>query len=132
MGAMDRRRISSAAARARVGFFILAVWVSMLFISFTSAYVKVQRPAQPEPEYKSIGKGLIPVDLPVSLLVVNTVLLLGSSVTIEFAGGRWRSRWLWPGERIPGITIGREKTTFGLALRPRWEWLSSLGNGWLG
>ena len=94
--------------RARVGFFILAVWVSMLFISFTSAYVVRKDLPSLNQNTNQLGKDWIPVDLPVSLLVVNTVLLIGSSVTIEFARRKVAQRMaLAPVGAIPGIAIGR-------------------------
>jgi len=103
--------------RARVGFFILAVWVSMLFISFTSAYVVRKDLPSLNQNTNQLGKDWIPVDLPVSLLVVNTVLLVGSSVTIEFARRKVAQRMaLAPVGAIPGIAIGREKTNLWLGI----------------
>ncbi|HSS99230.1 MAG TPA: cytochrome c oxidase subunit 3 [Terriglobales bacterium] len=103
--------------RARVGFFILAVWVSMLFISFTSAYVVRKDLPSLNQITNQMGKDWIPVDLPVSMLVVNTILLLGSSLTIELARRKVAQQMaLAPVGAIPGITIGREKTNLWLGI----------------
>ena len=102
--------------RARVGFFILAVWVSMLFISFTSAYVVRKDLPSLNQNTNQMGKDWIPVDLPVSMLLVNTILLLGS-VTIEFARRKVAQQMaLAPVGSIPGIALGEEKTNLWLGI----------------
>lgn len=103
--------------RARVGFFILMVWVMMLFVSFTSAYVVRKDLPSLNQNTNQMGKDWIEVNLPVQLLVVNTILLLASSLTIELARRKIAQQMaLAPVGAIPGVAIGREKTNLWLVI----------------
>ncbi len=103
--------------RARVGFFILAVWVSMLFISFTSAYVVRKDLPSLNQNTNQLLKDWIEVNLPIQLLLVNTLVLLGSSVTMEFARRKIAQQMaLAPVGSIPGIAIGKDKTNIWLGI----------------
>lgn len=98
--------------RARLGFFILMVWVVMLFVSFTSAYVVRKGLPSLNQNTNQFGLDWIEVNLPIQLLLVNTVLLLASSVTMEFARRKIAQQVaLAPVGSIPGVAIGREKTS---------------------
>ena len=67
--AMERQWISPdftrRLRRARVGFFILIVWVSMLFVSFTSAYVVRKGMPSLNQNTNQMGIDWIQVNLPV-------------------------------------------------------------------
>ena len=103
--------------RARLGFVILAVWVSMLFISFTSAYVVRKDLPSLNQNTNQLLKDWIPINLPVQLLLVNTFVLLASSVTMELARRKMAQQVaLAPVGSIPGVAIGREKTNFWLLI----------------
>jgi cytochrome c oxidase subunit 3 len=98
--------------RARLGFVILAVWVSMLFVSFTSAYIVRKGLPSLNQNTDQLRIDWIPVDLPLQLLLINTALLLASSVTMEFARrGIARQVALAPVGSIPGVAIGRQRTS---------------------
>lgn len=103
--------------RARVGFFILMVWVVMLFVSFTSAYVVRKGMPSLNQNTNQLGIDWIQVNLPVRLLVVNTILLLASSVTIELARRKIAQQMaLVPVGSIPGVAIGGEKTNLWVVI----------------
>jgi cytochrome c oxidase subunit 3 len=70
--------------RARLGLLVALTPVLMLFVSFTSAYVVRQGLPTLDPGTNQLVRDWIPVKLPV-LLVVNTCVLLLSSVGMELA-----------------------------------------------
>lgn len=98
--------------RARLGLFVLMVPIVMLFVSFTSAYVVRKGVPSINEHSGQLVRDWIEVNLPLGLLLVNTCLLLASSVTMEFARRKTAQRAaLVPVESIPGIVVGQEKTT---------------------
>lgn len=70
--------------RARLGLLVALTPVLMLFVSFTSAYVVRQGLPTLDPGTNQLVRDWIPLKLPV-LLVVNTCVLLLSSVGMELA-----------------------------------------------
>ena len=70
--------------RARLGLLVALTPVLMLFVSFTSAYVVRQGLPTLDPGTNQLVRDWIPVKLPM-LLVVNTCVLLLSSVGMELA-----------------------------------------------
>ena len=70
--------------RARLGLLVALTPVLMLFVSFTSAYVVRQGLPTLDPYTNQLVRDWIPVKLP-ALLLVNTAVLLVSSVGMEFA-----------------------------------------------
>jgi len=70
--------------RARLGLLVALTPVLMLFVSFTSAYVVRQGLPTLDPRTNQLVRDWIPVKLP-ALLLVNTGVLLLSSVGMEFA-----------------------------------------------
>lgn len=96
--------------RVRLGLAIGLTSVTMIFVSLTSAYV-VRRglPTLDEHTNKYV-RDWIPVDLPLALLLVNTGLLLVSSITAELARRQiTRQAALAPLRSIPGVSLGEEK-----------------------
>jgi cytochrome c oxidase subunit III len=77
--------------RARLGLFVALIPVLMLFVSFTSAYVVRQGLPTLDPRTNNLTRDWIPVTLP-RLLLLNTVVLLVSSVSIELARRQIRAR----------------------------------------
>jgi heme/copper-type cytochrome/quinol oxidase subunit 3 len=57
----------------------------MLFVAFTSAYIVRQGLPTFDPHTNTVVHDWIPVPLPTVLFLVNTFVLLVSSVTMEFA-----------------------------------------------
>jgi cytochrome c oxidase subunit 3 len=95
--------------RARLGLVCGVATVTMVFVSLTSAYIV----RQGLPTYDEASKAYVHdwggTDLPWRLLGINTLLLLASSVTIEFARRRLtRQVALAPVKSIPGVSLGAE------------------------
>ena len=95
--------------RARLGLICGVATVTMVFVSLTSAYIVRQGlPTYDEPT-GSYVRDWGGTDLPWRLLGMNTILLLASSVTIEFARrGLARQVALAPVKSIPGVSLGAE------------------------
>ena len=95
--------------RVRLGLAIGLTSVTMIFVSLTSAYV-VRRglPTLDESTNKYV-RDWIPVDLPITLLLINTGLLLVSSITAELARRQiTRQAALAPVRSIPGVSLGED------------------------
>jgi cytochrome c oxidase subunit 3 len=81
----------------------------MLFVSFTSAYIVRQGLPTLDERTGNYVRDWMQVDLPTALLLVNTVLLVLSSVTAELARRQLaRQMALAPVKSIPGVSIGEE------------------------
>jgi cytochrome c oxidase subunit 3 len=75
--------------RARLGLLVALTPILMLFVSFTSAYVVRQGLPTLDPQTNLLVRDWIPVKLPV-LLLVNTFVLLLSSLSMELARRQFR------------------------------------------
>jgi cytochrome c oxidase subunit 3 len=83
----------------------------MVFISLTSAYVVRQGLPTFDGASNSYVRDWGRVDLPWLLLVINTAVLLVSSVTMELARrNAARQAALAPVKSIPGVSLGRENS----------------------
>jgi cytochrome c oxidase subunit 3 len=81
----------------------------MVFISLTSAYIVRQGLPTFDGASNSYVRDWGRVDLPWLLLVMNTAVLLGSSVSMEFARRKAaREAALAPVKSIPGVSLGNE------------------------
>jgi cytochrome c oxidase subunit 3 len=97
--------------RARLGLACGIATVCMVFISLTSAYIVRQGLPTFDGASNSYVRDWGRTDLPWALLAINTALLLGSSLTMEFARrNAARQAALAPVQSIPGISLGNEKT----------------------
>lgn len=97
--------------RARLGLICGIATVSMVFISLTSAYVVRQGLPTFDGTSNSYVRDWGMVQLPWGLLGINTVLLLISSVSMEFARRQIAQQAaLAPLQSMPGISIGEEKS----------------------
>src|SRR5438132_13308642 len=76
--------------RARLGLLVALIPVLMLFVSFTSAYVVRQGLPTLDPRTNNLIRDWIPVALP-RLLLLNTFVLLVSSVSMELARGQLKA-----------------------------------------
>jgi cytochrome c oxidase subunit 3 len=96
--------------RARLGIAVALTPISMLFVSFTSAYVVRQGlPTLDEPTGKYV-RDWLSVNLPLGILLTNTLLLLLSSITMELARRQiTRQAALAPVRSIPGVSVGEER-----------------------
>jgi cytochrome c oxidase subunit 3 len=83
--------------------------VVMIFVSLTSAYIVRQGLPTFDNPTSSYVRDWGEVSLPLALLIVNTVVLLVSSVTVEAARRNIaRQVALAPVSSIPGVSLGRE------------------------
>jgi cytochrome c oxidase subunit 3 len=98
--------------RARVGLIVALAPILMLFVSFTSAYVMRRgMPILQEGSTSLYVHDWLSVNLPLGLLLLNTVLIVLSSVTMELARRQITQRTaLVPVESIPGVSIGSERS----------------------
>lgn len=93
--------------RYRLGLAVGLSAVVMLFVSFTSAYIVRQGLGTYDSTTNTYVSDWRPVTLPLALLIVNTLLLLASSATIEKARrAAFEDAVVAPIEAMPGITSG--------------------------
>lgn len=96
--------------RARLGLICGIATVGMVFISLTSAYIFRRGLPTFDGSLNAYVRDWGSVDLPWLLLVINTAILLISSVTMEFARRKAALRAaLAPVESIPGVSLGKER-----------------------
>jgi cytochrome c oxidase subunit III len=97
--------------RARLGLVCAVATVGMVFISLTSAYIF----RRGLPTFDSTQNAYVHdwgvVRMPWVLLVINTVILLVSSLTMELARRQTaRQAALAPVKSIPGVSLGDERS----------------------
>src|SRR5689334_8715691 len=103
--------------RARLGIILAASAIIMLFVAFTSALIVRRGLPTLDDRTGTYVQEWLPVSLPMQLLVVNTLILLASSVTMELARRQIaRQVALAPVRSIPGVSVGDERQFPWLAL----------------
>ena len=96
--------------RARLGMICGIATVCMVFISLTSAYIFRRGLPTFDGSSNTYVRDWGGVDLPWTLLIVNTAILVVSSVTMELARrAAVRQAALAPVRSIPGISLDDEK-----------------------
>ena len=96
--------------RARLGMGVMLAAIVMLFVAFTSAYIVRKGLPTFNNGTQIYERDWIPVNLPQALLILNTCLLLVSSLTMEFARRQiTRQAALAPLRSIPGVSLGHER-----------------------
>jgi cytochrome c oxidase subunit 3 len=112
---------------ARRSLAIAMTPIVMLFLSFTAVYVIRREILNIGSSDASYIQSWVPVRLPWALLLVNSAILIVSSVTIDLARRQiTREAALAPVRSIPGISLGEER---------HYPWLlvtTVLGIGFLG
>jgi cytochrome c oxidase subunit 3 len=101
--------------RARLGLVVGLTGIVMIFISFSSAYVVRQGLPTLDPRTNALLHDWFPVPLP-RLLLVNTVVLLISSVTMELARRQAARRTLAQFSSVSGVTVCAKEEISWLAL----------------
>src|ERR1700682_3794272 len=102
--------------RARLGLAVGVTGIVMIFVSLTSAYLVRKGLPTLDPRTDALVHDWLPVHLP-RLLLINTVVLLISSVTMELARRQvGREATLAQVTSIPGVSRGREDKIPWLAL----------------
>jgi cytochrome c oxidase subunit III len=119
--------------RARLGLICGIATVGMVFISLTSAYIFRRGLPTFQGESNSYVRDWGSVDLPWTLLGINTLILVLSSVTMELARRKAaRQAALAPVTSIPGISLGDEKNLpwLGMTVVLGFSFLVGQGLGW--
>ena len=102
--------------RARLGLVVGLTGIAMIFISFTSAYVVRQGLPTLDPRTNVLLHDWFPVPLP-RLLLINTGVLLISSVTMELARRQAaRKAALAQLAAVPGVLADADERVSWLAL----------------
>ena len=96
--------------RARLGLLVALTPVLMLFVSFTSAYVVRQGLPTLDPRTNQLVRDWIPVKLP-RLLLINTMVLLVSSVGMELARRQTKLAAVAATSKSPSVSVSAEGKT---------------------
>jgi cytochrome c oxidase subunit 3 len=92
--------------RARLGLAVAVTPIVMLFVSFTSAYIVRQGLPTLDERSGTYVRDWLTVSLPVVLLLVNTAVLLMSSISMELARRQVGARAALASiESIPGVSV---------------------------
>jgi len=96
--------------RARLALAVFMTPVCMLFLSFTIVYLMRRGFLSSDMPPAAYLRGWVPVRLPWLLLLLNTAVLLLSSITIDLARRSiTREAALAPLASMPGISLGEER-----------------------
>jgi cytochrome c oxidase subunit III len=113
--------------RARAALAFVIVPVLIVFIVLTVLYITRQRVVTRDEYSHEFTRHWMRVNLPIGLLLLNTFVLLLSSLTMEWSRRQLkRAVALMPVQSIPGVSLGNER---------RLPWLGAtvlLGLGFLG
>jgi cytochrome c oxidase subunit III len=101
--------------RARLGLIVGLTGILMIFISFSSAYVVRQGLPTLDPRTNTLLHDWFPVPLP-RLLLINTAVLLISSITMELARRQAARKRLAQLASIPGVSVEAKEEISWLAL----------------
>ncbi len=119
--------------RARLGLAVALTPILMLFVSFTSAYIVRQGLPTLDPNTNQVVHDWPPVPLPTVLFLINTCVLLLSSVTMEFARRQLIRRVaLRQSNQFPECRWAPNENFLGLARPSCLESASWPDNGWHG
>jgi len=103
--------------QARLGLAVAMTPIFILFISFTAVYLVRRGFLSFDMTRNAYIREWLPVQLPWFTLLVNTAILMASSLTIELARREiTREAALAPIQSIPGISLGEERRFPWLAL----------------
>ena len=96
--------------RARLGVAVALTPILMLFVSFTSALIVRKGLPTFDPATNSVVHDWMHIPLPTVLFLINTGILIMSSVTLELARRQLaRQVALAPVDSIPGVSLGKER-----------------------
>jgi cytochrome c oxidase subunit 3 len=115
-GNSDSPLFETRLRRARLGLVVGLTGIAMIFISFTSAYIVRQGLPTLDPRSNVLLHDWFPVPLP-RLLLINTLVLLISSVTMELARRQTaRKVALAQLTSVPGVSVEAKEGISWLAL----------------
>jgi cytochrome c oxidase subunit III len=113
----DSPDYSARLRRARLGLGVALTPILMLFVSFTSALIVRKGLPTFDPGTNTVVHDWMHIPLPTALFLVNTIILVLSSMTIELARRQFARRVaLDPVDSIPGVSLGKERNFPWLAL----------------
>jgi cytochrome c oxidase subunit 3 len=96
--------------RVRLGLVTGLSSVTMIFVALTSAFVVRRGLPTFDERTNTYTHDWLALSLPVGLLLVNTLLLVVSSATVELARRQISRRMALAGvDSVPGVTLGRER-----------------------
>ena len=96
--------------RARMGLAVAMTPILVLFISFTAVYLVRRGFVSIDVSDTAYINAWIPVSLPWTLLLINTTVLITSSLTINRARREvTREAALAPIQSIPGVSLGDDR-----------------------
>lgn len=112
--------------RYRLGLLFTIASIVMLFISFTTLFVARRGAGRFNPLTGGFQSDWIPVSLPMKILLINTAVLMISSITVEVARRAARiESILVPMSEIPGVRPIRQTSLM-------WVWATAVaGFGFL-
>jgi len=117
--------------RARMALFLTMAPIAMFFIMIVAAAIARHSTQTLDEQGNSYVRNWAPVQLPLALLMVNTGLLLASSLTAELARRQIaRQAALSPLRSIPGVSLGHEREIPWLGLTVALG-MSFLGGQWM-
>lgn len=103
--------------RYRMGLFFTLGSIFMFFVGFTTLFIARRHSGKFDPFSGTFVGDWISIQLPIGILLFNTVVLLISSLTIELARRAAALECLLvPATRIPGIAPHRERSRLWLTL----------------
>src|SRR5262245_10877303 len=98
--------------RARLGLAVALTPIVMLFVSFTSAYIVRQGLPTLDERTGRYVRDWIAVNLPLTILLVNTSVLGASTLTMELARRQTARRAVLSAvPSVPGVSIGDEHSS---------------------
>jgi cytochrome c oxidase subunit III len=110
-GANNSPNYGDRLRRVRLGMIIALTSITMVFVSLTSALVVRRGLPTFDDQTNSYVRDWLTVRLPFTLLLINTLVLLVSSVTVELARRQLaREAALAPVRSIPGVSVGEERS----------------------
>lgn len=96
--------------RIRLGLVVGLSSVTMIFVALTSAFIFRRGLPTIDERSGTYTHDWLTLSLPMGILLVNTLVLILSSVTVELARRQLTRRMaLAPVESIPGVSLGRER-----------------------
>lgn len=120
--------------RYRLAVGVLLAGVVMIFVALTSAYIVREGIGQLGPDGHSYVYDWKPIQLPTVLLLINTGVLLLSSLTLEMARRNLNARAVTAGlSGVPGVAVEPERSApwLGITLVLGFAFLAGQYMAWL-
>ncbi|HEX3741433.1 MAG TPA: cytochrome c oxidase subunit 3 [Terriglobales bacterium] len=122
--------------RARLALLLAIGSIGVLFVTLTVLFVLMRHGAAVlDVRTGNYIRQWIPLELPMRLLLLNTLILLASSITIELAKrSLGREMVLAPVRSIPGISVGRVRSApwLGITIILGLLFVAGQGAAWWG